>query len=126
MKRVEVRKKKAEVAQEEAYQKMLRVGSKYDGVDDATDKQLRHNFDASVDTQFLWMDAVYKFKDAESDLLLAMLEESEAEKDLFQLQWGESVRQLNSVTEAHAELVGQYRELTINALPSRCRGVVGS
>ena len=58
------------------------------------------------------MDALCKFKDAESDLFLAMLEESEAEKALDQLQWGESVRQLDSVTEAHAKLVGQYRELT--------------
>ena len=57
------------------------------------------------------MNAVYQVKDAEIDVLLAMLEESEAEKDLYYLQWGESVRQLDSVAKAHAKLVGEHVKL---------------
>ena len=75
-------------------------------------EQLQQNRVATACAQLRWMDAVCKFKNAESDVLQAMLEESEAEKDLNQLQWEESVRQLDSVTEAHVKLVGQYRELT--------------
>ena len=105
------RKEKADTAQEDAYQKLERIDRKYDGLEEATDQQLRKIGTADTKAQFKWMGAVCDSKDAESDLLLAMLEESEAEKDLSQLQWGACVQQLDTITNRHASLAGEYREL---------------
>ena len=109
--RTEARKARAEAAQEVAWQKLERVSCKYDGRDDVTAEQHFSNLTATSDAQFAWMLAVRNMKDAENEVSLAMLEESEAEKELNQLEWNECVRALDSLTEKHSKLVDAYAEL---------------
>ena len=47
--------------------------------------------------------------------------EADAENALVHLEWGEAVRSLDSLTEAHAKLVREYRDLVADFRGSSAR-----
>jgi hypothetical protein len=109
--RAGLRAGKADQLVEDTLEKWERIGAKYNGADDATLEQLQRNERESYAAEGRHVDALLAAKDAEVAVLEATLDERDADSALVNLEWGEAVRSLDSLTEAHAKLARQYRDL---------------
>ena len=100
MTRAGLRAGKADQLVEDTLAKWERVGA----VGDATLEQLQRNERAGYAAEGRHVDALLAAKDAEVAVLEATLNEKDAENALVNLEWGEAVRSLDSLTEAYAKL----------------------